>query len=191
MVAHQSLELTDRLGMAAERQVGLQPRLDRGQAQFLEPRDLARGERLEFEPRKRRSSPQAERRTQYLTRLTRFSPRKKLAAPLEQGFELIQVERAWLQAQPIPRRLRLHHALAEHLPQLRDVHLHRLDGCRRRPLVPQLVDQPCRRHDLVRPQEQDRKQRPLFRRAEGKLATVVPGGERAENAELHAANVPP
>src|SRR5712692_452374 len=53
-------------------------------------------------------------------------------------------------------------------------------------LVPQLVDQPIRRDDLVRPQEQDRQQLPLPAGPQLDRAIVVADLEWAEDPELHA-----
>ena len=60
MLAHQPLELGDELGLTAECEVGVDARLERGQAEFLEAADLGLGERLVGEVGERRSAPQAE-----------------------------------------------------------------------------------------------------------------------------------
>ena len=41
VLADQRLELADQLGVAAQRQLGLDPLLERGEAQLVEPGDLA------------------------------------------------------------------------------------------------------------------------------------------------------
>jgi len=47
MLADEPLELGHELGVAAEGEVGLDPLLERGQAQLVETRDLGLCERLE------------------------------------------------------------------------------------------------------------------------------------------------
>ena len=114
-----------------------------------------------------------------------------LAAPLEQSLEPLQVERARLDPEQVPGRPRLEHALVEQLAQLRDLNLHRLDRGRRRPLAPELVHEPRCRHQLVRAQEQHGEHRPLLRPAQRQLTAFAADGERAQDPELHAANVTP
>ncbi len=53
VVANEPFELADDLGVAAEREVGLEAQLERGQPQLLEPADLVARERLVLELRKR------------------------------------------------------------------------------------------------------------------------------------------
>ena len=60
----QRLELADQRRVPAQRQVGLDARLERLQVQLFQPRDLAGGERVEREVRKRRAAPQRERLAQ-------------------------------------------------------------------------------------------------------------------------------
>ena len=64
MLAHQRLQLGHDLGVTAERQVGLEPQLERDQPQLLQPRDLVARERLVLEIRQRRPPPERQRLTQ-------------------------------------------------------------------------------------------------------------------------------
>ena len=66
MLGEQMLELTDQRGVPAGGQVGVDPRLQRGQALLLEARDVRRRERLVGEIRKWRSPPEGERIAQDL-----------------------------------------------------------------------------------------------------------------------------
>ena len=61
MIAHERLQLGNRLGVTAHRQICLQPLLQRDQSQLLEPADLVAGEHLVLELRERRAAPQLER----------------------------------------------------------------------------------------------------------------------------------
>ena len=60
----QRLELGDELGVAPEREIRLDPLLERDGAQLLEPRDLGLGERLVEEVGERRAAPERERLAQ-------------------------------------------------------------------------------------------------------------------------------
>ena len=64
MLGDERLELADELGVTAERQVGVDPLLERRQPQLLQPRDLGLGERLVGEVGERRPAPQRERLAQ-------------------------------------------------------------------------------------------------------------------------------
>ena len=66
VLAHERLELGHGLGVAAEREVGLEPLLERDEAQLLEPADLVAGERLVAEVRERRPAPEPERPAQHV-----------------------------------------------------------------------------------------------------------------------------
>jgi hypothetical protein len=61
MQRHQALELADERRVAAEREVRVDPQLERGEAKLFEPRDLALRERLVCEVGERRSLPELER----------------------------------------------------------------------------------------------------------------------------------
>ncbi|MGH3134980.1 MAG: hypothetical protein ACRDPV_00625 [Gaiellaceae bacterium] len=59
--------------------------------------------------------------------------------------------------------------------------------CLRRMLVPELVDEPVARDDLVRMNDQDTEQRALTGAAQGDLPAVPPRLQRPENPELERA----
>ena len=68
VLARQRLQLADELVVAADREIGVDPVLERGQPQLAEPRDLALDERLVGQVGQRRPAPQRERRAQLLRR---------------------------------------------------------------------------------------------------------------------------
>jgi hypothetical protein len=68
MLADEHLKFSDELGVAAESEVGLEPALERSQAELLEARNLALRKRLVREVGKRRSTPQVESFAQSLRR---------------------------------------------------------------------------------------------------------------------------
>ena len=57
LLAHERLELADQSGIHTEREFGIDPILDGGQARVLKPRDLSLGERLVGEVRQRGAAP--------------------------------------------------------------------------------------------------------------------------------------
>ena len=82
MLGDQRLQLADQLGVAAERQVGLDPLLERRQPQILEPAALDPRERLLAELGQRRAAPQPERLAQQARRTLRLglrAPRRPAA----------------------------------------------------------------------------------------------------------------
>ena len=77
---HQPVQLADQLGRAAERQVGVDPRLDRGQPQLLQPGDGGRRERLEREVGQGLAPPQR-RGPRAAAAAARSAPSARSAAP--------------------------------------------------------------------------------------------------------------
>ena len=188
MVADQPLELADRFRLAAEREVGLQPQLERGQAQPFQPAVSLRANASTSRSASGWAPPEPERLAEHARGLLAGALVEQPPPPSNRTLESLQVERVRVEPQPVTRRPRLDHILAEQLPQPRDVHLGGVDGGRRRPLVPELVDDPARRHDLVAAYEQDGQQRPLSA-TERELMAIPPDGKRTENAEFQASNL--
>ena len=60
VLENERLDLSDELGMAAEREVGLEPALERLQAELFEAGNLGLSERLLGEIGKRRPAPEVE-----------------------------------------------------------------------------------------------------------------------------------
>ena len=75
MLGDQRLELADHVAMVPERELGLDPQLDRGEAKLLEPRALVPGERLR-ELGQRLAAPERERAAQQLARLPGIALRR-------------------------------------------------------------------------------------------------------------------
>ena len=72
----------------------------------------------------------------------------------------------------VTRRASHEHLGTEHLPKLRDEVLQQADGCFRRFVAPELIDEPIRRDDLSRAQREEREQGALFLAAHIEDATV-------------------
>ena len=186
MLGDERLELPDQVAVPAEREIGVDP-LDQGaQVKLLEPADLVAGERLVGEVGERRAAPERER----LAQQQRSRSGSPAACALLPFFELlpeaVDVELARLDTERITSRLRLQTVVAQDAAQLRDIVLEDLRRRRRRPLVPELVDQPVGRKGLVRMDQQKREQRPLLAAPERELSSLVADLERTEDAEIHS-----
>ena len=92
MLPGQRLELADQLGIAAERELRLDPPLDRGQAQLLEPGDLRLSERLVGEVGQRRAAPERQRLGRQLQRPLGLPVGERAAPFLSQALEKLSVE---------------------------------------------------------------------------------------------------
>jgi hypothetical protein len=171
LLSHEQLQLGDELGVPASPQISVDPVLETGQAKLLQACDLVPGEPLIGELGQRRPAPLCKRLVQL--------------ARLPQALSTRDVELVGLDPQQVAGCPGLQAVLAEQLPELRDVNLKRLMG-RFRPLVlPKGVDQPLARDDLVRVQEQDGEEGPLFGAAESERLAGVTHLERPEDPELH------
>src|SRR5215218_8843421 len=124
MLADEPPELGDEVGMAAERQVGLDPLLERAQAQLLEPADLFASEVLIGEVGERRTAPEGERLAQNLRRRLRIF-RPKVPSAAEELLEAIHIALAGIQAKQIAVAARLKRrrrpVAAQGAAELRDV----------------------------------------------------------------------
>src|SRR5581483_1119180 len=174
MPVDERLELSDELWMATRAQVALDPLLQAAKAELLEACGLSGREPVIGEVGQRRPAPERERLGQL---------------PLAvQPAEPLEVELPVLDAESVPRRVRLHALFPEQLPQRRDVHLQRLVRRLRRVVLPEGVEQPVLRDDLVRVQQQDGQERPLLRAAQVDDPVAGDDLQRAEDPELHRAS---
>ncbi len=180
--------------MPAEREIGVDAVLERRQALLLETRDLVLGERLVGEVGQRRAAPEGERRSQALRGGARVAALLCGAALGRQPLEAVDVELIGAQLERVTAAASDERALAERLPQPRDVDLHRLRRGFRLALAPELVDDAIDRDDLAAMNEQDREHRALPGATERHLSPFGKYVKRAKNADLHAsptANLPP
>jgi hypothetical protein len=181
MLADQHLQLADQVGVAAERQVGLDPLLQCSDAQLLEASAFDLGERLAGELRQRGTAPQFECLAQQPRRSLGVRPPRVADQPLEAE----QVDRLGIRAEQIAGRPRHERLGREQLAQPRHVDLDDRDRRLRRLIPPQLVDQPLTRDNPVRVQEQQREQRALLRTSQRKQPIALVDLERSEDPELH------
>src|SRR5262245_33413101 len=91
MLPHEGLELADQLGVAPQRQVGVDARLHAGEAQLLETRDLGLGEGLVEELREGGPAPERQPSPKNVGSFGRPTLGKRATAFLEQQLEEIAV----------------------------------------------------------------------------------------------------
>src|SRR5215204_5860817 len=187
MARYLGLELGDERRVAAEREVGVDPVLERGEPLLLEPRDLRLRERLVAEVGERTPAPQRERLPQLVGGGGRVAPLERLAAGVRQRGEALGVQLSGRDAQHVaaalgPQRAGLR---PERAADLEDGVLERLGRRRRRGLAPQGVDQPLGRDDLVAVDQQQRDQRALPPAAQPYRRGSVDDLERTEDPVVH------
>ncbi len=181
----QRFELPDELGVPAERHFGLDPFLERRQAQLLEPGPLAPGERRGRELRERRPAPEPERLPQAVRRRLR-PPFRQRRAPLgHETLEAVEVEVVGPELEYVAGRPCAQQSLRQHSAKLRHIPLNHLRRRRRNLLAPELVDQRLERERVVRVQEEQGEQRALSSSCERYRAAVLSCLKGSEDPELH------
>ena len=126
--------------MAPEREVGLDPLLERVQTLLLEATDLDLRERLVGKLRQWWAAPQRERLAEQLGRALGLLLGHGRPALGDEPLEVLQVERVRFDADHIAAAER-DDDVAQLAAQARDVHLECLGRCGRRIVAPQLVHQ--------------------------------------------------
>ena len=173
------LELGHELGVPAELEIGVDPLLQRCQPLLLQAGTRGQRER-HVELRERDSSPEGERFGEQRRGLGRGST----PGACHRLLEAPQVELAVARTDEVAGPLGDDHVRAEHLPKLRDVHLHGRRGRLRRPPAPQLLDQAVTRNRLVRMQQQKREQGARLRAAELQDPALRLDLQRPQDPEL-------
>jgi hypothetical protein len=189
MLGHERLELSDQLVMTPELEIGVDPELDGGGSDLLQPRDRGLRELLVREVREGRTAPLRQRLPQAFGRLS-GQPAGQQAPPLvHQSLEAVEVERLRLDPQDVPGRPRREHVRRERPAQTRDVDAQRVAAPIARLVSPEVVDQAVGGDDLVGVQEQHRQKPARLGPAQWELTAVVPRLERSQDPELHAARL--
>jgi hypothetical protein len=165
-----------------EREVCLDPLLERLETKRLDPRDLDLRELLVGELGQRAPAKQPKRLAQNRGRLERLLCRRLG----EQRLEPLQVESAGWEDERVAGRTGLQDLVAHHLPQLPDVDLQRLDRPLRGALAPERIDQLVDGNDLVRAQQQRREQHPLLAATKRQRPPVQKRFDGPKDPELHA-----
>ena len=171
MPGGQQLELGHERGVAAQRQVGVHPILDRAEPKLLQALGLRSRPRLIGDLGVGHATPQSESVAQQRRRPGLIARGSRLAAGLDGGFELggIGVPRLeGVAGRPCDQDV-LDSGIAQHAAQARQVGVEGPRGRRRRLSAPELVDQAVPRDDSPGVDEQERQQRAL-----------TPAGDRDE-----------
>ena len=191
MLRDERLQLADERAVPAEREIGVDPVLERGEPELLEPVRLRPRERLVREVGERRAAPERERLAAAApTRSRRLRPRAA-AGPRRTAGRTGRRRTARARsaacsragATPAARASRAP-ARLERLAQMRDVPLDDVGGRVGRRPAPELVDQAVERHHLVRVQQEQREDCPLLRSPERQGRPVRGDLERAQDAEV-------
>jgi hypothetical protein len=180
----QLLQLGEQLAVPAEREVGLEPVLDRGRPQLGEPARGRLGERLVGEVGERSAAPEPERVAQDRGRALGLPGGERLAALSREALEADGVDRLRRRVEHVAAGAhRDHGAVAEGGPQLRHVDLQPRErgGVER---GPERLDQPVRRDGHAGLEREQRQQRALLAPSQANGLAVTGDLERPEDAEL-------
>ena len=185
MARDQLRELRNQRAVLAERELGVDPGLDGGQYDLVEPGGLVLGPLLAAEVLERLAAYEPECISQANGRLARRPIRRRVDCTLE----LPGVELGGLHPECVASCDRLDPVVIEEVAKLGDVRLDALPGRRRRGPVPDRVDEYVCRDGIAASDDEQREQRPLSRRSKRDRSLPIDDLERPENAELHASPV--
>ena len=174
VLGDECLELADQLVVAPEREVGVDPELDRCQPDLLEPGDRRLGEALVGEVRERRAPPQRQRVAQPLRRVGRQAAGEQAPPLVHQPLESVEIELVGLDPDDVAGRSGRQHVLRKRLAKSRDVDPQRGGGALGRVLAPELVDQPVSGNDLVGVEEEHGEKRTRLAARPGKPRRLRP-----------------
>ena len=182
------LQLRHQLEMAAARQIGVDPILQRRQPQLLQTRDLALRQRLALQIGQRLPPPQRQRITQTGRAITGIPARTR---PLHQRLKPRHIDLIRRRPQQIPRRPRPDPLSPQQLAQRRHMPMQRVLRTTRRILTPQRLDQLRARHHLTTTQHQQRQQRTLLRTRRGHITPAIENPQRTKQLEAHVTPILP
>src|SRR5437763_11804847 len=152
--------------MPAKSEVSLDPGLDGGHPDLLEPGDLRLRKALIREVRQRRPAPQAQRRPQPRASFLRISVLELLAAPCGHLLEPVRIELVRRDLERISAPVRGQRPLAEGLAQVRYVDLKGLARGGGPPPRPDGLDETVGRDGLASVEQQDGQHRLLLMTSE-------------------------
>ena len=186
VVPHERLELGEHGAVPAERELGLEPLLERGEPQLLEPPDRRLRERLVRDVGERGAAPEAESVLQQADGGLGLGPVERLRGLVRPPLEPVQVEPLRLDVEGVTRRPCLDHLRSEGLAQLGHLTLYLRHGGDRRSARVEVVGQPLDGDDPVRAQQEDRERRALLRPAQTHRAPVVEDLEEVRGSRTRA-----
>jgi hypothetical protein len=191
MLAHEPLQLARQPGVLPQRELRVDPILERGQALLPQPADLRPGEGLIRQIGERGSAPQPECSIEPLGRRAGIAGVERRASGSRELLEAVAIDAAGFGLQQITVAAGNEQVVTQRLAKARDIHVHRLGGSRRCPLAPQRIDQPVSRDHLSAMEQQHRQQRALLRTAERHRAIAIDHLKRSQNSKLNHARRPP
>ena len=169
--------------MATQRQVRLDPLLERDYPQLLEPRDLRLRERLVREVGESRAAPERESVGQHGARGRGIAQAEQLATVADELREAVDVDVRELELEDVAGGAG-RKDVAEHLAKLRDIHLDCV-GCRLGLFPrPEALDEPVAGDDPAGLEGEHGEQRPRLRAADSDVLAAQPRLERAEEPHL-------
>ena len=184
VLGDQRFELTDHVAVMAEREVGLDPPLERDEAELLETRALVSRERFR-ELGERGPTPERERLAEQFSRLPGIALRERMASVGESALEPGQVELVVAHLERVARTPGVQPWFGKRLAQVRDVDLHHLLSRVRNVLAPEGVDDPLAGERAVCVEKQNREERPLLACRDLQRHMTIEHLQRAEQAKVH------
>jgi hypothetical protein len=170
VLAHQRLELSHELAVAAGCQLGSEAGLESAEVLLPESDGHGRQAGARSDAGERVAPPQRHRLAQVHACLLDRSAPQRLLTPLDQGSEPADVDVLCGRAQHVPGCRRTDDLRAQRATHVGDVGLQRLASAGRRRVAPQRVDEAVEPHDLTGTQRQCGQQGPFLRSPEDDLA---------------------
>ena len=184
MQGDERLELANQSPVLTAHEISFDTVLERRVPGLFEACDLDAGERLVRHIGERFAAPELERRAQQLTGARSIPARELDTSVSRKPREALGIDLSGVRREHVAAALRKQHPAAERPAKVRHIPLQRLGGARRRPLAPQLIDQPFARHHLAAAQHQDCQQRPLLRAAERNRPLPLDHLDRPQDTEV-------
>ncbi len=191
VLSRELLDLSDDLAVKAGVEIGLDPILERIEAQPLEARRLRRGPILAFEAEERGSAPQRERFMERGPRIGRGAVRELIVAEDRELLEPQRVDPIRRHVESVARLVAGHGVAADRRPEPRDLMLQGVDRIGRFGARPQQIDQARGRDDPSALESEDRCQRALTPAREIDGASLAGDRESAEHTDGDGHGPPP
>ena len=166
MLRNERFELAHCGAVAAERELGFEPPLERVQTKVLETGAFRPCERLGCELGQRRPAPERQRLAEPVFRPPGLARVERLPRLRQGGDEAIEIELLRVENEGVAGRARLQGPRGQQLAQVRDVDLHHLLGRFGHVGPPEVVDDPLERERAVGMEEQQGQERPLLAAAQ-------------------------
>ena len=186
MPCDERFELGAEASVPAERELGIDPVLDRCKTQLGQAPPLALREQPRRQVVERRPTPERKRLLEQNERPFELAAAERIARLAREPLEAVQIDVVVGDAQHVAGRGRLHALGPDDLAELRDVPVQRRGRGLGRLAAPDELDQPLARHDLVRMHEERREERALPGAAERERLPTGDDLQRPEDAEFHA-----